>query len=199
MYDMENAAEGIILNLYRLARQDDMITVANRTYAQHRQQYLNETGDNIFETGLEYSNVYYDSVWALAMSLNRSIPLLEERLSTSQKDPVASVIRQKLLEVDFEGMSGTVNFNSTTRASDTTVIDTFLITRNDSSGKNLIGFYDPTVAEMRILHDSGLISDTYNSGLNHISLGTGILVLLVTVLVAMILFILMLYIINVVC
>ena len=193
VYDMEDATEGIILNLYRLAREDDMITEANRTYAQYRQQYLNETGDTILETGLEYSNVYYDSVWALALSLNSSIPLFEERLSTSQK---ASVIRQKLLEVEFEGMSGTVNFNNTTRASGTTVIDAFLITRNDSSGRHLIGFYDPTVAEMRILNGNGLISDTFNTRLDHVSLGVGIFVLLVTV--AMILFICVLHIVNVV-
>ena len=193
VYDMGDATEGIILNLYRLARGDDMITEANRTYAQYRQQYLIETSDTISETGLEYSNVYYDSVWALALSLNSSIPLFEEGLSTSQK---ASVIRQKLLEIEFEGMSGTVNFNNTTRASDTTVIDAFLITRNDSSGRHLFGFYDPTVAEMRILNGNGLISDTFNSRLDHVSLGVGIFVLLVTV--AMILFIFVLHIVNVV-
>ena len=194
-YDMENATEGIVLNLYRLARRDDMITVANRTYAQYRQQYLNETGSDIsgLETELEYSNVYYDSVWALALSLNSS---LKERLSTSQKEPTASVIRQKLLEVDFEGMSGAIKFDSITRASDSTVIDAFLITRNDSSGKHLIGFYDPTVAEMEILNDTGLISDTFNSRLTHVSLGVGIFVLLVSV--AMILFIFILQFVNVV-
>ena len=183
VYDMENATEGIILNLYRLARQDDLITVANRTYAQYRQQYLNETSSNIssLESELEFSNVYYDSVWALALSLNSSIPLFEERLSTSLK---ASVIRQKLLEVEFEGMSGTVNFSNTTRASDTSVIEAFLITRNDSSGRYLI------------LNDSGLISDTFNSRLDHVSLGVGIFLLLVTV--AMILFIMVLHIVNVV-
>ena len=197
-YDMENATEGIVLNLYRLARRDDMITVANRTYAQYRQQYLNETGSDIsgLETELEYSNVYYDSVWALALSLNSSIPFLKERLSTSQKEPTASVIRQKLLEVDFEGMSGAIKFDNTTRASDRTIIDAFLITRNDSSGKHLIGFYDPTVAEMEILNDSGLINDAFNSRLNHIGLGVGIFLLLVSV--AMILFIFILHLVNVI-
>ena len=211
--DMKKATEGIILSLYSPARRDDMITVANRTYDQYREQYvkyreeyvkeLNAYGSNInisdLEPEVEYSNVYYDSVWALALSLNSSLPFLKEGTSNTQGELATSVIRQNLLEVDFEGMSGTIRFNSTTRASETSINDVFLIVpSNNSSGgpqKDLIGFYDPMVSNItEFQNHAGLISDKFDERLNHAGLGIGIFLLLVAI--AMFLLVFILHVVN---
>ena len=200
--DMKKATEGIILNLYSPARRDDMITVSNRTYDQYREQYVKyreeyviEFGSNIsdLEPELEYSNVYYDSVWALALSLNSSIPSFKEGTSDTQGKLATSVIQQNLLKVDFEGMSGTIRFSDTTRASATTIIDAFLIVRNDSSGdpqKKLIGSYDPLVSKKFNQNHTGLINDKFDNRLNHAGLGVGIFLLLVAIATFLLIFIL---------
>ena len=68
-----------------------------------------------------WGTVYFDATWAMALALNNSIEELKSRnLDLSQLEHKQSVhlftdiMREQLLQLSFEGVSGTIKFNDTT-------------------------------------------------------------------------------------
>ena len=114
---------------YVLQRPDDQLTKAHITYAQYwsmynqlvelyNNQYMYETpgdADAVIETN-EYATLVFDAVWAIALSLSKlegSVNLTHYGLHLGQTE-TANSIRDILYGTVFEGVSGTIHFNSST-------------------------------------------------------------------------------------
>ena len=129
---MQNATEGIILNLFQLERDNQSAsdTVAEMSYTDFLQQYRKYLYRHLEEIQLQsedvvdtrYYSSFYDATWSMALSLNNSIPFLRERnltlsdYSKTYGDPsMTRILQEQLLKLQFEGMSGRVMFNATSR------------------------------------------------------------------------------------
>ena len=100
--------------------------------------YLNESLD-LSETevtasleGNPHANVLYDSVWAIAHTLSRSLSILKERnLSLSSiniranqsctRNEIMDVLEEQLSELSFQGITGFLNFSRSTASMETSV------------------------------------------------------------------------------
>ena len=95
--------------------------------------YLNESLDvsereaTAFLRGNPYASVLYDSVWAIACALNRSLSILEGRnlslssinIRTNQSHArceIMDVLEEQLSELSFQGATGFLNFSRKTAA-----------------------------------------------------------------------------------
>lgn len=156
--EMRKAINGSILNNFQFARSDwDAVLVSNRTYTQFvdeyqvaLQEYMDQLGlASVVET--EHQNDYYDSVWALALALNASVPRLRDELNSSLSNysygnpKMTDVIRSELLRLNFQGVRGTTRFsNETHGGEDTTIIRVLQVTDGSTM---LVGRYDPSSEE----------------------------------------------------
>ena len=66
-----------------------------------------------------WGTVYFDATWAMALALNNSIEVLKSHnveLSEFEygQNQFTDIIRQQLLQLSFEGISGMIRFNGTT-------------------------------------------------------------------------------------
>ena len=188
--DMNIATNGIIVNTYNLVRQDvdTKDTVAGISYVQYRDEYsvlFKEHAEELVNRSVvsninsaiemygsdEFANMYYDSVWALALGLNHSLPLLSENgledLTNYSygMDNATQIIRDQLLNIEpFEGMSGTIAFNKINRDGSRTIINSFQVHYNESTRKSYverIGSYDSSANDSSMLNGS-FIQDRYD-------------------------------------
>ena len=185
--EMTKAISGAILNIYRLTRTDRTTndTAAQRSYNEYEVEY-NQTRNRHLEElvdssdiEIQYSNVYYDAVWALALALNRSIPMLESfsyDLSNYAygQENITNVVRDQLISLSFEGMSGKISFSDTTRESNS-IIDVYQVFNGSSEP---IGVY-----ENNTLHrlNGSFISDSFRVVVDAIPEELGIFVLSVII------------------
>ena len=130
--DIRKAIVGNVLGSFVSNRRDTLSTLVNNaTYRDFYRNYLNTLYDHLIRNGqlnyylensffpaqdLEhYQSNFYDSVWALALALNSSIPRLESELGASLDDyaygnnDMTAVIRSELLKVAFKGASGFID------------------------------------------------------------------------------------------
>ena len=81
----------------------------------------------VFLGGNPYANVLYDSVWAIACALNRSLRILQERnlslssinIRTNQshaRSKTMDVLEEQLSQLSLQGSSGPLNFSHSTAA-----------------------------------------------------------------------------------
>ena len=92
-----------------------------------------------------YSNILYDSIWAFAISLNRSLNVLKRNnLSLANtghsKGEILEILGEQLSELSFHGASGFLDFNSNAAALQTTVE----LFQFQNSNQFMIGVYDLT-------------------------------------------------------
>ena len=132
--DIQKAIVGNVLGSFVSNRRDtESILVNGATYNDFYWNYLytlyeyvNENGQYYYYNNnsffpaqdLEhYQSTFYDSVWALALALNSSIPRLDSELGASLDDyaygnnDMTAVIRSELLKVTFEGASGFIDLS----------------------------------------------------------------------------------------
>ena len=179
--EMQQAIVGVILNLIQLTRPDvNTILVNNMSYDSFNESYTEALEAYRLELGLNKSEIvdtehqsgYYDSTWALALSLNASMPRLEAEFNKSLSDyrfgypAITKVIRDELLKVSFEGVRGTVQFNNETLdAIDVTVFDMFQIQMNGTV--KLVARYNPANSSggrLEVCDNSSFISDEFTVG-----------------------------------
>ena len=186
--EMERATVGVVFNVFRLTRQDrDYITNVGVSYNQYLQDYEEALSLHLESLGLssaistEHHSNYFDATWALALSLNNSLPRLnEQELSlenyTYLMPEITQILRKELLKLSFEGMRGKVQFSEATLdGANVTVIDIYQVLNVDGQlTSGAIGFYDPTLDAALVLYpNASLLEGDFN--LNyikpHISLG----------------------------
>lgn len=181
--EMQQAVLGIILNLIQLTRQDkNTILVNQMDYTQFHAEYVEALEASMTENRVsevvdtEHESGYYDSVWALALSFNASIPRLQNDFNTSLGDYRYSfpahtdVIRNELLNVNFEGIRGRVQFsNRTLDGEDVTVLNMYFVQEDDHRAveARLVGIYDPAHQKERlsIIDLDVFISDIFDLGI----------------------------------
>ena len=159
-------------HLHKICPQNISITAAMNNTILIRQKSPSSNANNILPSGLKYSNyysrylqeleelktelsatlqtnpysnVFYDSIWAFAISLNRSLNMLKENnLSLANishaKSEILEIFGEQLSELSFHGASGFLNFSSNTAALQTTVE----LFQFHNSNQFMIGSYDLT-------------------------------------------------------
>ncbi len=175
---MNKSIVGIILNQIRLTRKDNIPIVSGINYDSFLEQYkialmkFKEELNISKEPDTEHESGYYDSTWALAISLNRSIQKLKDHLNITLDDyslghpNVTDIVRNELLSNDnkFEGTRGTVQFSKLTHdAQNFTVIDIFQIQEsgiNDGVQVRLVGTYESS--KLEIINASAFIKDQFD-------------------------------------
>lgn len=154
---MMHATDGVILNLYRLKREDESAeTDVGMTlsdfyflYEQQLSRHLEEIGltcGQFTPTAEDWAPLYYDSVWAMALALTKAETdlLVQENITLSGyrfgKPRSTSLIKRQLCLLDFEGLSGRILIRNATR--DTAAIIDMYQVRNNASPYH-IGSYGP--------------------------------------------------------
>ena len=167
--EMERATVGLVFNNFRLTRQDrNVITDAGLSYHQYKEEYSKALDLHLGTLGIaepigtEHHSNYFDATWALALSLNNSLPRLEEkRLSLSnyryRMPEITEIVREELLKLSFEGMRGRVEFSEETLdGANVTVIDIYQVKEigRENYVYGSIGFYNPLLNPSLILYDN---------------------------------------------
>ena len=123
------------------------------------------------------NSLLHDQVWALALALNKSLPLLKIRnLSidnyTIGQHEVTDVIEQQLANLSFQGASGWIEFNQYRSVS--SPVEVFWVFRNKTDRQ--VGIYDPlNPSDFHINIDYSLLLSNGELGMSYISLPTAIL------------------------
>ncbi len=121
-----SALSGTIVVHYKLTsfnestKTDVLVTYETflRDYLCELEKYNNERSEGEEKLAPSFwAPSYYDPVWALALALNNSIPYFQAmNLSLTEyrygQHQATTIIREQLLALEFEGVSGIVSFNS---------------------------------------------------------------------------------------
>ena len=94
------AMENVIVLRTKLVRNETSTLVSNVTYS----NYVQRVKQHFRTAHNPYTNVLYDSVWALALAVNSSLQMLQ--YSNFIQTPSADLIRERLLQISFAGASG---------------------------------------------------------------------------------------------
>ena len=155
--DMERALVGVLFANFRLTRHNrTFVTDAEISYNEFRERYDQVLQCHLKSRGLEsaintehHSN-YFDATWALALSLNNSLPRLKEKgLSLSnytyRMPEITEIIREELVRISFEGMRGKVEFSEETHdGANVTGFNLYQVLEVDGEYMyGIIGEYDP--------------------------------------------------------
>ena len=173
---IQKALNGAILTSYNFTSiAPEIVTFSGLTFLQVQSQYrkrLKEYGGEINipleEERQSYQYVFYDAVWAYAMALHKSVPLLRDINQSFPTLPMfwndaSEVIRDSMYKTQFQGVSGWTSFdNETGHAS--TVVDILQV--NDECQAVLVGYYNagqPIV----INNDRSFVKDEFEFSVLH--------------------------------
>ena len=158
-HQMKRVVTGMIFSDFRLRRQNRTendthpgisFNEFNNMYTQVRNCHLKMLGlNNTVHTG--HHSGYFDATWALALSLNSSLPRLKEKgLSLSnytyQMPEITRVIKEELLNLSFEGMRGEIKFSGETHdGANSTIIDIYQVLNTSAPDYSLVGEHNPSL------------------------------------------------------
>ena len=149
--DFSTALNGLINFFIRLEPDTDtnVSTLSGLSYDQYLTEYRAE--DELYECSVRsmynltaWASPVYDAVWALALALNSSLTELDDKNITfikeshNKQNKITEVIQRHMLDVDFQGITGRIRFESKTGFVNKT-IDMFQF--NDSGVSYRIGFF----------------------------------------------------------
>ena len=160
---IQTALNGSILTSYNFTSiAPETVTFSGLKFVQVQSEYrrkLKEYGDKMNMTLEEepqsYQYVFYDAVWAYAMALHKSVPLLRDINQSFPTLPMfwnnaSEVIRDSMYKTQFQGVSGWISFdNETGHAS--TVVDILQV--NDVRQAVLVGYYN--AGQPIVINDDG--------------------------------------------
>lgn len=199
---MEIATIGMIFNDFRLAREDsdNNETDAEISYNKFSEKYREIRGCHIRSLGLKESDLvstnhhsgYFDSVWALALSLNNSLPRIEAMgLSLSdymyEMPAITQIVKEELLDLSFEGMRGRVEFSNATH--DGTNVTYFNMYQTFSARRDtsIVGYYN--MNSLTLLQNANLIDAKFDLQYLRPSTPLGVIVMLAIAILFVTLFI----------
>ena len=150
--DLYNATRGHIL-LHTLTRMEDSSTklVSGRSYEEFEAKYLTDLeivreiyNSSDLASGFIFGSNVYDQVWALAIAMNRSLPILADKnLSIENYEigdkEITEIIENQLKELSFQGAGGLVKFNEYRSVS--APVEIFQIMENRTEKR--VGIYNP--------------------------------------------------------
>ena len=110
-------------------------------YEKQRVKYMSAFNES--STYTEWARGFYDAVWSLAFALNDSLG--ELNMNLTQMGPgsmvLAQTIGKHMLSVDFQGMSGRINFDDKTGSNIAGELNIYQFREKKSIYSSLIGFY----------------------------------------------------------
>ena len=203
--EMQQAIEGMIFADYRLAREDrdDNKTAAGISYNEFTVEYRNKLRIHLQSLGLnksietDHHSNYFDATWALALSLNNSMPRIKDKgLSLSnyryRMPAITQIVRDELLKLTFEGMRGRVEFSEDTHGGeDVTIIDFNQTFNTDGSTytSRIVGFYDPSQpCSLTVYPNASIILATFDFDYLKPHTSLGVLVMIAVLILFVILF-----------
>ena len=155
------------------APKKNYILPSGMNYSNYYNTYLDELEEAATELNATlqsnlYANVLYDSIWAFALSLNRSLNILKERnLSliniSHAKSEILDILEEQLSELSFHGATGFLNFSRSNVAALQTTTELFQF---HYSHYVTIGSYDFTLDILQL--NLTTLSDVPTDQLNHI-------------------------------
>ena len=86
-----------------------------------------------------HAPLLFDAMWSLIMSLNNSMSRIDLGSYRYGQSDSTDIIKEELLQLDYEGLSGKIRFNNTTSRVRQNVN---IFQRNETGGKVLMGSYD---------------------------------------------------------
>ena len=159
--DMEIATDGVILSTYNLNRSDENFpTDVDLTYRQYLKKYkeylkeylmennLSDSSDSYNQNGKQYSTKYYDATWSMAFSLNQSLTDFQALKNTTlssygyNQTIATAIIKSRLSNLHFEGISGRIAFMNSTRDT-ATILNIVQLNRDNATvaGECKLGNY----------------------------------------------------------
>lgn len=207
--DMTNATVGTMLSVFEQIREDTNTPIVdNRTTAKFFGDYERLLYEYLEQIGLSsiigrralnelnsHQSGYYDSVWALALALNASIPRLENELNMSLDDytyghaNITEIVRSELLKVGFEGTRGRVEFSEKTHDGES--VTRIRVTNIVSSDKReIVWQFDPSLpqeGQINISNPSLFVPDSFDQIIIAPPVYVEVTVLIVVALLAIIL------------
>ena len=94
------AMENVIVLQTELEQDDNLTLVSGKSYINYKQN-IHKQYSSLFNP---YSNVLYDSVWALALAVNSS--LHHSNQTITEKDMLGTLSKEILFKISFSGASG---------------------------------------------------------------------------------------------
>ena len=151
---LKEGLNGSITSLFNL-RPDDMnaTLVSNYTYQQYVDKYEDELEairDEYYpinvtarDDNVLYSAVAYDQVWAFALAVHAALPELSENNISIEtygygQPRVTAILERYLSDINFQGASGTIKFNSDTQS----VLSSIRISQVSDGSDVRVGLYD---------------------------------------------------------
>ena len=148
--EMREALKTTTLFEPRVTRDDQTTpTISGCTYKQIEEQYEQVLQEHIGALDIqkedledtEYQNAYYDSTWALALSLNNSQPLVNLSTYRYGQENNTKIIIQEFFDLCFEGATGRVHFsNETYDVTDVAIVD---IKQFNGTVSNVVAYHSP--------------------------------------------------------
>ena len=120
---MMEAIEGSILLHFGLTSvANETVTVSQLTVEQVHDEYRKRLQQRREELNMtlnhtDFAYAFYDAVWAMALSINTSIPLINETWKDNMLEydsPLFTIIREQFYNLKFQGATVTVNFDNQT-------------------------------------------------------------------------------------
>ena len=152
--DFSTAVNGLLYYFIRFQPDTENVsTFSGLSYNQYLTEYKIE--DEVYECSVRsmynlttWTNPVYDTVWALALALNSSLPELDANNITftsesrNRQDEITAIIQRHLLGLDFQGISGQIRFdNETEFLSKTMDLYQYNNISSHSGVSERIGFY----------------------------------------------------------
>ena len=144
--EMVQAANGAVFLHHKFTQSNDTastdVSLSFSEYAVEVKRVIEET--NVTQPPSVWAPPYFDAVWALAFAINNSLELLGDKLNLSITDyrygnvAATDIIREQVLNLDFEGISGRIKFQN----------DTGFVPRGinfyciDNNSLVLVGYYE---------------------------------------------------------
>ena len=101
---------------------DNVELVSGEKFSGYKEKYsesllsVKDSYNTTISSDLTYSSLLYDQVWALALAINNSLPILKNRnLSIDHysigQQQITNVIEEQFMKLNFQGASGRILFN----------------------------------------------------------------------------------------
>ena len=139
-----DAKQGHIYLRTQLKLNPDTVLVSGKTYAEFEEKTRDFTEQQHSLLSSVSVSYYHDQVWAIALALNNSLPVLKNRnLSidnyTIGQHEITDVIEEQMANLSFQGAGGWVEFNQYRTV--LTPVEVFWILKNGTNRQ--VGTFDP--------------------------------------------------------
>ena len=144
------ATRGHIYLHTQTSLESDTVLVSKETYAEFRMKHKQDI--KLIERQYKrydlkptvFAGFWYDQVWAIALAVNKSLPVLENRNLfidnyTIGQHEITDVIEEQMANLSFQGAGGRVEFNQYHSVS--TPVEIYWVTDNGSVKQ--VGLFDP--------------------------------------------------------